>query len=421
MGLHPAALFRQLTARLTVVLHDGVDVDDAELDALRAGGVDVVDGRGEPHRHRRRRPRRGGRAGRRRPHRRRRGRGRHPVPGARRAVRSRSGLRPVEHPAGSATSSRPTRPGATAVPGLYAAGNVTDPSQQVLQAAADGSWVGAMISFGLAHEDIEPRRDRRPTRPTGTTATAATRCGAATRTARSSTRSAASRPAGRSTSAPARAATRLAGRAGLERDGERHLAARARPGRRRGRAPRPAASSATTPTRTRSIRSSRGVRPRVGAVRIDPPHARRPWRAQPAQRGRARRHAARRRATTSSRCAPDRHARATAGRSTPTPTSGSTTSPPRSPTRRTGRSRSTRSDPARPEPPRHRTTSTTSCCAPDGAPTDTTSRTPMALRVPRNARRYDEAIDGTRAAIAAGNRVQPRPGAGRRSHVVLDV
>ena len=44
MGLHTAALFRQLSARLTVVLHDPVDVDDAELDALRAGGVDVVDG-----------------------------------------------------------------------------------------------------------------------------------------------------------------------------------------------------------------------------------------------------------------------------------------------------------------------------------------------------------------------------------------
>ena len=44
--------------------------------------------------------------------------------------------------------------GATAVPGLYAAGNVTGPSQQVLQAAADGSRVGALISFSLAHDDI---------------------------------------------------------------------------------------------------------------------------------------------------------------------------------------------------------------------------------------------------------------------------
>jgi SAM-dependent methyltransferase len=40
------------------------------------------------------------------------------------------------------------------VPGLYAAGNVTDPAQQVLEAAADGSRIGAMISFSLAAEDV---------------------------------------------------------------------------------------------------------------------------------------------------------------------------------------------------------------------------------------------------------------------------
>src|SRR6202012_1198731 len=44
----------------------------------------------------------------------------------------------------------------------YAAGNVTDPSQQVLPAAADGSRVGAMISFSLARDDI-----RAATRPSG--------------------------------------------------------------------------------------------------------------------------------------------------------------------------------------------------------------------------------------------------------------
>jgi SAM-dependent methyltransferase len=46
------------------------------------------------------------------------------------------------------------------VPGLYAAGNVTDPGQQVLHAAANGSRVGAMIAFDLADEDLRagPRR-----------------------------------------------------------------------------------------------------------------------------------------------------------------------------------------------------------------------------------------------------------------------
>lgn len=49
----------------------------------------------------------------------------------------------------------PTGPtGSTAVPGLYAAGNVTDPGQQVLAAAADGSRVGAMICFDLADEEV---------------------------------------------------------------------------------------------------------------------------------------------------------------------------------------------------------------------------------------------------------------------------
>ena len=45
LGLHTAGLFRQLSAQLTVVLHDPTDVDDAELDALRASGVDIVDAR----------------------------------------------------------------------------------------------------------------------------------------------------------------------------------------------------------------------------------------------------------------------------------------------------------------------------------------------------------------------------------------
>lgn len=47
--------------------------------------------------------------------------------------------------------------GATAVPGLYAAGNVTDPGQQVLHTAAEGSRVGARISVDLAHEDMRAR------------------------------------------------------------------------------------------------------------------------------------------------------------------------------------------------------------------------------------------------------------------------
>jgi thioredoxin reductase/protein-L-isoaspartate O-methyltransferase len=153
-GLHPAGLFRQLSARLTLVLHDGVEVDTDELAGLRTAGVAVVDGTvrrvvtGDDG---------------------------HVaavelidgtridadavVVGARFRVRaepfSSLGLKPGEHPTGRGDFVETDPTGETAVPGLYAAGNVADPSHQVLQAAADGSRVGAMISFSLAHEDIE--------------------------------------------------------------------------------------------------------------------------------------------------------------------------------------------------------------------------------------------------------------------------
>ena len=152
-GLHTAPLFRQLSTRLTVVLHDPVDVDGSEVDALRAGGVDVVHGQVSRI-----------------------------VTGADGHVAAVEladdvridadavvvsprftarvepfvalGLRPAVHPTGLGDHVATDETGATAVPGLYAAGNVTDPSQQVVQAAADGSRVGAMISFSLAHDDM---------------------------------------------------------------------------------------------------------------------------------------------------------------------------------------------------------------------------------------------------------------------------
>jgi thioredoxin reductase len=153
MALHTAPLFRQLSARLTVVVHDPLDVDRGELDALRAGGVDIVD---VPVRR--------------------------IVNGAdghvtaveladdaridadvvvvspRFRVRAEPfaslGLELAPHPGGLGDVVATDAAGATSVPGLYAAGNVTDPSQQVSQAAANGSRVGAMISFSLADEDL---------------------------------------------------------------------------------------------------------------------------------------------------------------------------------------------------------------------------------------------------------------------------
>ena len=153
MGLHATALFRQLSARLTVVLHDPAGVDDSEIETLRASGVAILNGQV-------RRIVTGADS--------------HVaaveladlqrvdadavVVGPRFTVRAEPfvslGLRPAAHPNGLGDFVETDATGATAVPGLYAAGNVTDPSQQVLSAAAEGSRVGAMISFNLAHDDI---------------------------------------------------------------------------------------------------------------------------------------------------------------------------------------------------------------------------------------------------------------------------
>ena len=153
MHLHAAVLFRQLTDRYTLVLHDGVDADDGDLDALRAAGVPIVVQRV----------------------------GRVVTGGDGRvaaielangdrieadaiavgtAFRVRAepfaslGLRQVAHASGLGDVVEVDPTGATSVPGVYAAGNLTDPSQQVLPAAAHGGWVGAMISAALAHDDL---------------------------------------------------------------------------------------------------------------------------------------------------------------------------------------------------------------------------------------------------------------------------
>jgi thioredoxin reductase/SAM-dependent methyltransferase len=152
-GLHPSALFRQLTHRLTVVVHHDAGVDDADIAALRASDVDVVEGRArrvvedaEGH-----------------------------VAGleladgtvidadviaigprfaARADAFASLGLRPVAHPTGAGDHIETDAMGETSVKGVYAAGNIADPGNQVLQAAAEGSRIGAMISFSLAEEDM---------------------------------------------------------------------------------------------------------------------------------------------------------------------------------------------------------------------------------------------------------------------------
>ncbi|WP_151523689.1 FAD-dependent oxidoreductase [Serinicoccus kebangsaanensis] len=163
MGLHPSPLLRHLTDRLTVVLHDVDGLDDhaeAALSGLEGAGVPVV-------RTAVRRVTTGPDGA---------------VTGveladgstleadsvlvgtrfhARLGALASLGLEATPHASGMGDVLEvDPMTGQTAVPGVYAAGNVTDPSLQVLPSAAHGSRIGAMISFSLADEDV--RAQQRP-------------------------------------------------------------------------------------------------------------------------------------------------------------------------------------------------------------------------------------------------------------------
>lgn len=153
MGLHTAGLYHHLTDRLTLVLHDEVAPDAPELAPLRAAGVRVVAERverivtGDDGRLASVRLVGGERieadavaiGPRFRP---------------RADVFASIGIVPAMHASRLGEFVETSPAGLTSVPGLYAAGNVTDPSQQVLAAAANGSWVGAMIGFSLVEDDL---------------------------------------------------------------------------------------------------------------------------------------------------------------------------------------------------------------------------------------------------------------------------
>ncbi|MDG4782338.1 FAD-dependent oxidoreductase [Micromonospora sp. WMMD961] len=153
MGLHPTPLMRHLTDRLTVVLHDATGIDPDAVKTLVASGVPVVesavrrltdadadgslvvelaDGHSLPAdailTGGRFRPRVEMLAG--------------------------LGVDTTAHPSGLGDLVAVDPAGRTSVEGVFAAGNLTDPSGQVLQSAANGSWIGAQIAFSLAAEDI---------------------------------------------------------------------------------------------------------------------------------------------------------------------------------------------------------------------------------------------------------------------------
>lgn len=166
MGLHPAPLFRALTDRLSVVIDPSIEVDDSSVEALERNGVAVLratveristDSSGH-------------------------------LDGVVLTDAAAAGtdrldadavvVGPTFRPNASAVDDLAPEisehfsglgdvvvvdaSGETSVPGLFAAGNVADPSQQVLQAAANGSWVGARMAFALAAADLADD-DERPT------------------------------------------------------------------------------------------------------------------------------------------------------------------------------------------------------------------------------------------------------------------
>lgn len=154
MAFHSTVLWRQLSDRVTL-LCNGIELPDEQLEQLRARGVEIVDG-----------PVRAvvttddaisgvrlvdghddGQV----------------VPceviavGARMAARAGAvqalGLSAVEHPSGMGVHVPTDAVGRTDVPGVWAAGNVTDLTAQVGAAAAAGAMAGAQINAELAMEE----------------------------------------------------------------------------------------------------------------------------------------------------------------------------------------------------------------------------------------------------------------------------
>lgn len=151
MSLHQARLFRQLSDRVVVLAHTAPDLPADEMAALAARDVEVVAGRvvgleveGDALAAVRledgRRvdlealavaPRFVARAG----------------------FLERLGLEAVEHPSGTGLHVPSDATGATTVRGVWVAGNVTDPSAQVITAAAQGNRAGAVVNADLVTED----------------------------------------------------------------------------------------------------------------------------------------------------------------------------------------------------------------------------------------------------------------------------
>ncbi len=153
MSAHQAQLFRQLSDRVTYLVHDAPVPDAEQRQRLDVRGITVVDGRaagleviddalvglrlttGELI---------GCDA---------------VVIGARvkanSAVLSSLGVGTEAHPSGMGEFVPADETGRTSVPGVYVAGNVTTINGQVSTSASAGAWAGAMINMNLIEGEIE--------------------------------------------------------------------------------------------------------------------------------------------------------------------------------------------------------------------------------------------------------------------------
>jgi thioredoxin reductase len=153
-AIHQALLFQQLSRHVTLLQHTGPAPDAGQRAQLGALGVAIVEGQVEQVE-----ADASGLTGVRLA-----GRGHlaldavvvAPRMEARAELLEPLGLKPAEvlmgeHPAG--TRIEADRTGATAVPGVWAAGNLTDPQAQVMAAAAAGLTAGAAINLDLVLDD----------------------------------------------------------------------------------------------------------------------------------------------------------------------------------------------------------------------------------------------------------------------------
>ncbi|GAA1690371.1 NAD(P)/FAD-dependent oxidoreductase [Glycomyces endophyticus] len=146
MAVHQALLFRQWTDDLVLFTHTapeptaeereqlaarGVRVVEGEIAAIEAGGARMQDGRLVEREVYATATRMEARAG----------------------FLAGLGLELVEHPSGAGVHLPADGFGKTAVPGVYAAGNVTDLMAQVGPAAAAGAMAGALINADLIEEE----------------------------------------------------------------------------------------------------------------------------------------------------------------------------------------------------------------------------------------------------------------------------